>query len=175
MRNLLLFIVVIGTLSFTLSNKVTKSTEKASIATGKISPQFSYKDNNGKLVNLEDLKGNYIYIDIWATWCKPCKEEMPILEKIKDVYTENIKFVSISVDYRKDIDKWKKQIADNNPKGIHLMTDKNWHSDFIRAYNVNTIPRFILIDPQGKIVDAHAPRPSQQKKIHKVFKKLNIH
>lgn len=173
MRNLLLFLVVMGTLSFTLTKKVSTNTEKASITSGKSSPDFAYNDLNGNMITLNDFKGKYIYIDVWATSCEPCKDEILPLQDLHRTFTKNIEFVSISVDYLKDEKKWKDFISTNNLKGTQLIADNNWYSEFIRAYKITTIPRFILIDPNGKIVDAYAPRPSQ-KKLRSIFKKLNI-
>ncbi len=172
MRNFLLFIVVIGTLSFTISNKVSKSTENAVIS-GKLSPQFLFENTDGRMIGSNDFIGKFVYIDIWATQCEPCKEESMVIENLKKVYNKNIEFVSISVDYYADKDKWKNFVSTNKMSGNQLITDKGWYSSFIRAYNIKTIPRYILIDPNGMIVDTHAPRPSQ-KKLHKLFKKLLI-
>jgi len=172
MRNFLLFIVVIGTLSFTISSKVSESTDNAIIA-GKLSPQFLFENTEGRLIGSNEFIGKFVYIDIWATQCEPCNEESMNIENLKKVYSKNIEFVSISVDYYADKDKWKKHIKTNKMSGNQLITDKGWYSNFIRAYNIKTIPRYILIDPNGMIVDTHAPRPSQ-KKLHKTFKKLGI-
>ncbi len=172
MRNFLLFIVVIGTLSFTISSKVSETSDNVVIA-GKLSPQFLFENTEGRLIGSNDFIGKFVYIDIWATQCEPCKEESRVIENLKKVYSKNIEFVSISVDYYADKDKWKKHINTNKMSGNQLITDKGWYSNFIRAYNIKTIPRYILIDPNGMIVDTHAPRPSQ-KKLHKVFKKLLI-
>jgi len=173
MRNLLLFIVVMGTLSFTLTKEVSKKTEKSNITSGKISPDFTFKDFNDKHTTLNNFKGKYVYIDIWATWCEPCKDELEPLQDLNKAFKNNIEFVSISVDYLRDIEQWKEFITTNKLMGTQLIADNNWYSDFIRAYKITTIPRFILIDPEGKIIDAYAPRPSQ-KKLKTLFKKLNI-
>ena len=173
MRNFLLFIVVIGTLSFTISSKVAKSTENANIAAGKLSPQFLFENNQGKLVGLTEFSGSYVYINIWATECEPCKGELQNIESLKKVYSKNIEFVSISLDDKKDINKWKEYVKNEKLTGTQLISDKSWHSSFIRAYNIRTIPRYILVSPAGEIVETHAPRPSQ-KKLVKLFKKLNI-
>ncbi len=172
MRNFLLFIVVIGTLSFTISTKVSESTEN-NVATGKLSPQFLFENTKGRLVGLNEFKGNYVYINIWASECEPCKEELQAIESLKKVYTKNIKFISVSLDQLKDKKKWKGLILNEKLTGTQLISDNSWHSDFIRAYNIKSIPRYILVDPNGRIVDTHAPRPSK-KKLVKLFKKLNI-
>ena len=140
---------------------------------GAPSPKFvNYENYAGGNTSLEDLKGKYVYLDIWATWCGPCKVEIPSLKKIEKQFEDkNIQFVSISVDegrgYKGDAaaayEGWKKMIADKELGGIQLMADNGFKSDFVQAYKIQGIPRFILIDPQGNIVDADAPRPSNPK------------
>lgn len=148
------------------------------------SPTFSdYENYEGGTLSLSDLKGKYIYIDIWATWCGPCIAEIPSLKKVEEEYHDkNIEFVSISVDNGrgyKDKSKeaakegWKKMIAEKELGGIQLYADKDFESDFIREYRINSIPRFILIDPDGNVVNPDAPRPSSPKLI-KLFNSLNI-
>jgi|GEM_PF-292378 len=126
-------------------------------------PLFAYKDVSGKTVSLQDLRGKYVYIDVWATWCAPCKAEIPHLKKVEaDYHGKNIAFVSISVDQPKDWGKWEQYVKENNLSGIQLVADKAFESEFIRKMNINAIPRFILIDPQGNIVAADALRPSNK-------------
>jgi thiol-disulfide isomerase/thioredoxin len=125
------------------------------------SANFEYENHKGGKTSLASLKGKYVYIDVWATWCGPCRAEIPSLKLVEDKYHgKNIEFVSISVDVEKDHDKWKSFVTDKQLEGIQLIADKNWMSDFITAYKINSIPRFILIDPKGNIVDADAARPS---------------
>lgn len=124
-------------------------------------PDFSYEDVNGKKVSLKELRGKYVYIDVWATWCGPCKMEIPHLSKIEALYEHHkIRFVSLSVDKHADKQKWKDFVHKGNLKGIQLLADKDFQSDFIQKFNINAIPRFILIAPDGKIVSADALRPS---------------
>lgn len=124
-----------------------------------LSVSFNFENHKGGKTKLEDLRGKYVYIDVWATWCGPCRAEIPSLKAVEEKFREkNIAFVSISVDAEKDHEKWRKFVADKELGGIQLFADKD--SEFIAAYKVNSIPRFILIDPMGKIVDADAARPS---------------
>ncbi|GAA4232385.1 hypothetical protein GCM10022291_07110 [Postechiella marina] len=129
---------------------------------GAASPKFiNYENNAGGTTSLDDLKGKYVYIDVWATWCGPCIREIPALKKIeKQFHGKNIEFVSISIDKKKDYDKWKKMIVDKDLGGIQLLADNDWKSSFVQDYGIEGIPRFILIDPNGNIVSANAPRPS---------------
>ena len=125
---------------------------------------FEYENQKGGKTKLEDLRGKYVYIDVWATWCGPCRGEIPFLQKVEEKYVgKNIAFVSISVDVEKDHDKWKTFVDDKKLGGIQLIADKDWKSDFIKSYGINSIPRFILIDPNGVIVKGDAVRPSDPK------------
>lgn len=131
------------------------------ILAGKPSPKFTYQDINGKKVSLDDFKGKLVYIDVWATWCGPCIQEIPALKKLKEDYkNKNVEIISISIDIAKDFEKWKKMVADKQLKGIQLFADKDWQSDFVKAYGIDAIPRFLLIDREGNILSADAPRPS---------------
>ena len=128
---------------------------------GIVSPSFDYENHKGGKTKLEDLRGKYVYIDVWATWCGPCLAEIPHLKKVEAKYHgKNIEFVSISVDTEKDYEKWKKMVVSKELGGIQLFADKNWTSDFVKAFGINSIPRFILIGPDGKVIKADAARPS---------------
>jgi thiol-disulfide isomerase/thioredoxin len=131
---------------------------------GAQSPSFDFENYAGGKTKLEDLRGKYVYIDVWATWCGPCRGEIPFLQKIEEKYQgKNIAFVSMSVDVLKDHDKWKTFVKDKSLGGIQLFADKDWSSDFTKAFGINSIPRFILIDPAGKVVSADELRPSDPK------------
>lgn len=137
-------------------------------------PQFDYENHAGGKTKLADLKGKYVYIDVWATWCGPCRAEIPSLKIIEEKYHgKNIEFVSISVDVDKDHEKWKNFVKDKQLGGTQLFADKNWNSDFITAFGINSIPRFIIIDPSGNVLDADAMRPSNPELVAKLDKLLN--
>ncbi|QSW91113.1 MULTISPECIES: TlpA disulfide reductase family protein [Flavobacterium] len=137
---------------------------KAAKMTGKASPEFDYENYKGGKTKLADLKGKYVYIDLWATWCAPCRAEIPYLQKVEEMYHgKNIEFVSISIDKAKDHEKWKKFVNDKNLGGVQLFADKDWESDFVMKYGVTGIPRFIIIDPKGNVVSSDAARPSDPK------------
>ena len=128
------------------------------------SASFDYENFAGGKSKLEDFKGKYVYIDVWATWCGPCRREIPFLGKIEEKYNgKNIAFVSISIDVQKDIEKWRTLVKEKQLGGVQLIADKDWSSDFVRSFGINGIPRFILIDPNGKIINADAERPSDPK------------
>lgn len=143
--------------------------------TGIQSPTFdNYVNYKGGTSSLSDFKGKYIYVDVWATWCGPCKAEMPALKKIEETYHEkNIEFVSISVDALKDKEAWKEMIAEKEMGGVQLFATNSWKSEFVTEYRINGIPRFILIAPDGKIISPDAPRPSDEKLIE-LFNDIGI-
>lgn len=87
---------------------------------------------------------------------------------------KNIAFVSISVDKAKSHDKWKEMIVNGKMGGIQLFADNDFDSQFIKDYLINAIPRFILIDPQGRIISANAPRPSDESALTAFFTKQGI-
>lgn len=134
------------------------------ITKGNPSPVFDYENHKGGTTALAALKGKYVYVDVWATWCGPCLREIPYLKEVEEAYIgKNIEFVSISIDTEKDYEKWKMMVSEKQLGGIQLMADNNWKSKFVEDYAILGIPRFILIDPQGNIVSADAPRPSDPK------------
>lgn len=131
---------------------------------GQPSPEFDdYENYNGGKTSLKDLKGKYVYIDVWATWCKPCVGEIPYLVELEAAYGDKIHFVSISVDEPDSKEKWKAMIQEKGMKGYQLFANQGDQSPFDIAYKINSIPRFILIDPKGIIVKPDAPRPSNPK------------
>lgn len=142
---------------------------------GQLSPSFSYENYNGGVAKLEDFKGKYVYIDVWATWCGPCRAEIPHLKKVEEMFkNKNIVFVSISVDKKKDYDKWKQFVTEKQLGGVQLLaTDDKNPSSFMNVYNVNSIPRFILLDKEGNIIYADAPRPSSNALISTLGELLN--
>lgn len=129
----------------------------AKITPGRVMPDLIFSDINGKTVSLSSLRGKYVYIDVWATWCKPCIAEIPNVKKMeRKMEKKNIVFISISID--KDRDAWEKMIKEDNFTGVQ------WHTssrEFSNELMIVSIPRFILLDPQGKIVDANVSRPDR--------------
>jgi len=142
---------------------------------GMPSPKFvEYEKHGGGVTSLDDLKGKYVYIDVWATWCGPCIREIPSLKEVeKQYHGKNIAFVSTSIDRAKDHNTWVEMVKEKQLGGTQLMADNDWNSQFVKDYAIEGIPRFILVDPDGNIVSADAPRPSSPKLIE-MFDELSI-
>jgi len=134
-------------------------TQKMLLAPGNVAPGFSYKDINGKEYSLESLKGTLVYIDFWATWCGPCRHELPFLEEVENAYAgKKVTFISMSFD--DDMVAWDKMVKEKKMKGLQLHADGAWLSTAAKDYQVKGIPTFVLIDQNGFIISPSAPRPS---------------
>lgn len=146
-------------------DKITK------LAVGVPSPVFTnYENANGGTNSLSDFKGKLVYVDVWATWCRPCLAEIPALKALHDkLKGKNIEFVSISID--EDKEAWHKAVKERELKGVQLIADKAFESQFIQDYGISQIPTFLIIDKDGKIVSPNAPRPSDPQ-LAEVLEKL---
>ncbi|SEA60281.1 Thiol-disulfide isomerase or thioredoxin [Psychroflexus halocasei] len=150
-----------------------KMNEKVGV--GKESPLFEdYMNYDGGTSSLKDFRGSYVYIDMWATWCVPCLYEIPFMKKIEEQYkNDNIKFLAVSLDKKEDEQKWRDLIEKRNLHGTQLLADNAMESQFVKDYFIYGIPRFILLDPEGRIVSADAPRPSEDK-LKELFDSLDM-
>lgn len=135
-------------------------------------PEFSFKDIYGKEFHLNNFKGSYVFINVWATWCKICLEDFPLLEEIQEKYrSKPIKFVNISVDKQSNKVSWKEFLLNNKYNGIHLISDQDFDSTFLRFFKVKRLPRFIILDKEGKVLESDAPMLTD-KALHELLSSL---
>ncbi len=140
----------------------------AHLYAGRIAPDAEFYDAEGKVSKLSDYRGKVLYIDTWATWCGPCKREIPYLKTLEESYhSKNVQFISVSTD--KDVTAWKSFISKESMTGLQLHQSQEMEKTMSYLYAVNSIPRFVLIDEAGKIVSVDAPRPSSTEDIHKLI------
>lgn len=124
---------------------------------GKQAPDFETTALNKDSISLEDFKGRYIVMDVWATWCAPCKIESPNFERLAEQYTSpKLAFVALSID--DNWNSWRSQASDRSSKVLQLIADDK--NVFGKSFGIETIPRFILIGPDGKIINVQMPYPS---------------
>ena len=125
---------------------------------GRVSPNFRAVDIDGKEWALTDFRGKYVYIDMWATWCGPCKQEIPYLKQLEAKFEDaEIVFIGLSIDQNKA--KWEQMVSGGSLSGVQLYLGNE--DSFLDAYRVESIPRFILIGKDGVIIDNNMSRPSE--------------
>lgn len=147
-----------------------------SVKNGNQAPDFKYPALNGDTIAQSGFKGKVIFIDLWATWCKPCVAEMPAFELLKTKYAESdIVFLSISLD--EDFDKWKNHVLEKNMTG-HQLFANGIYSVPVFYYTLAsmpfspkgtdikpiapTVPRYVLIGRDLTILNNNAPTPSSK-------------
>ncbi len=121
-------------------------------------PDFSLADINGKRFDLSDFKGKYVYMDIWTTWCGPCKVQIPFMKELeKQFHNAPIHFVSVSLDKLEDKPIWEKMVRENHMSGVQLFAGRE--NNFGFDYKIEYIPTFIILDKEGNIMIDRAPAP----------------
>lgn len=141
-------------------NKIDTQLEKIEkCLKGRPALEFELEDLKGNKVKLSDFKGKYVYIDFWGVTCPACIMQMPHLKKIEHKYKgKDIKFLSICLS--NNIKRWKQLVKKHNVGGVNLVTKKD--RSLSAFYNIRYIPRFVLIDKYGNIINSSAPRPSEK-------------
>lgn len=126
---------------------------------GQAAIDFTYPDVNGKMISLSDFKGKVVLVDVWATWCGPCRGEIPHLKKLEEeMKGTDVVFIGVSLDEEKNYEKWKKFLEDESLSGVQLFG--NGFSKIAKDYKITGIPRFMVFGRDGQIVEANSPRPS---------------
>lgn len=127
------------------------------VRAGALAPDFVMEDENGKTVRLSDFRGKVVFIDVWATWCGGCVAGLPAFIALKEQYKDrkDVVFLTISDDRIEAKDRWKSFLKEKAYSGMmpHLIINEE-KDRFTEDYCITGIPRYILIDKQGKIVNA---------------------
>ena len=144
-----------------------ESLENSSV--GKKAPGITQFDVSGEPYSLQDLKGKYVLVDFWASWCPPCREENPKLVAIyKDFKDKNFEIFGVSFD--KDIAAWKKAIADDQLTWKHVSDLQHWNNGAAGVYGIKAIPQNVLVDPNGIIIARNLHGDDLRKKLEEILK-----
>lgn len=122
-------------------------------AIGALAPDFSLPDPSGKLIRLSDLRGQYVLVDFWASWCRPCRAENPNVANAYETYHDkNFTVVSISLDSQPARDAWLKAIQDDGLTWTQVSDLRGFNTAVAQQYAISSIPQNFLLDPQGRIL-----------------------
>jgi len=149
---------------------------RESIITDPIKYEFYLEDVNGNISSIDTFLGKVLYIDIWASWCGPCRKQFPYAKKLKEQFSRRdlrkIEFMYISID--NDYDKWKKVLSDFNIKGSHFISPANKLDGAGSYFEVTGIPRYIIINKDGSIADYNAKRPNDDDLLKELLKLIKM-
>ena len=142
----------------------------AEFKVGSDMPDFELPDKDGNMFKFSSLRGKYVLVDFWASWCGPCMREMPNVVKLyKECKGKNFEIVGISLDQKKDA--WLNAVEKNKMKWIQVSDLKSWATLPVKLCNVSAVPYTILVDPDGKVIALDLRGEELIRKVKEVLKK----
>lgn len=147
----------------------TKAQPTSKPLVGDMAPEITLADTSGKPFSLSQLKGKYVLIDFWASWCGPCRKENPNVVEAYQTY-KNKNFTVLGVSLDKDRADWLQAIKDDKLTWPHISDLQYWNTPVVNLYGFDGIPYNVLIDPSGKIIATELRGDGLKAKLAEVLK-----
>ena len=148
----------------------------ANLKVGAKAPDISGRTPDGKELSLSDFKGKYVFLDFWASWCAPCRREIPYLKEALAYSGESGNLVVLSYSIDDEYEDWTECIAGNqlvHRNWVHISALKGWNSEGIKLFSVKGVPFTALIDPDGNVVAFELRGEEMVKRLKKIVDGVN--